>query len=188
MSMTASHQTARSFTKRCTNITRFLLLLVLGLSVRVVYAQTIELKLIDGRNGHPIANKCIYIAVGDNSKPQSGSLLSTQTDVDGAVALQLMDEDLNVNNVSRKLACGLSGVINPAVKYGDTVYIRTGYVLCQQHEPGSSWLAMTNYSTKQVLQHGIATANTCGKVTAPPKPGELIVFVRPLTWWEKLKK
>jgi hypothetical protein len=32
------------------------------------------------------------------------------------------------------------------------------------------------------------TDNDCGKATASPKPGELIIFVRPLTWWEKLKQ
>jgi hypothetical protein len=39
-----------------------------------------------------------------------------------------------------------------------------------------------------VLQQGIATPNTCGKATASPEPGDLIIFVRPLTWWEKLKQ
>jgi hypothetical protein len=47
---------------------------------------------------------------------------------------------------------------------------------------------MTNFSTEEILQHGVATANTCGKATASPKPGEVILFVRPLTWWEKLKQ
>lgn len=38
-----------------------------------------------------------------------------------------------------------------------------------------------------VLQHGVVTANYCGNTTASPQPGEIIIFVRPLTWWEKLK-
>jgi hypothetical protein len=41
---------------------------------------------------------------------------------------------------------------------------------------------------KQVVQQGIVTANTCGKATASPKPGEVTIFVRPLTWWEQLKQ
>lgn len=86
------------------------------------------------------------------------------------------------------MVCGLSGVTNPVVKYGDAISIRAGYVLCQPHTPDYSWLVMTDFSTKEILQHGIVGANTCGKATASSKPRELIIFVRPLTWWEKLKQ
>ena len=79
------------------------------------------------------------------------------------------------------------GVINPVVKYGDTIGINTGYVLCQSHTSDYSWLARMDFSTEKVLQSGIVTANTCGKATASPKPGEVTLFVRPLTWWEKVK-
>ena len=54
-------------------------------------------------------------------------------------------------------------------------------MLCQLRKPDDSWLAMTDFSTKKVLEEGIVTANTCGKATASPKPGELVIFVRPLT-------
>jgi len=163
-------------------------LLVLALSGTALRAQTIEIKIVNGRSGRPMADKCIYVAVGNKSNPNSGSSLPTQTDKDGAVTLHLTDEGANINNATQDLVCGLSGVINPVAKYGDTIYVRAGYVLCELRSPDYSWLAMKGFSTEKVLQHGVVTANTCGKDTASPKPGEVILFVRPLTWWEKLKQ
>ena len=61
------------------------------------------------------------------------------------------------------------------------------YVLCESRTPDYSWLAIRTFSTAEVLQHGVVTANTCGKATASPQPAEIIIFVRPLTWWEKFK-
>jgi hypothetical protein len=149
-------------------------------------AQTMEIKVVNGRNGQPIRDKCMNVWVGDRSSPRSGPLLETQTDTNGVIRLRLDDSELNVP--SQRLACGLSGVINPTLKYGDTVSVRTGYALCQPHTSDYSWLAMTDSSTEEVLKHGIVTPNTCGKATTSPKPGELVIFVRPLTWWEKLKQ
>jgi hypothetical protein len=44
------------------------------------------------------------------------------------------------------------------------------------------------YSIKKILESGVSTANRCGKFEAEAKPGELIFFVRPLTWWERLSQ
>ncbi|HEV2233150.1 MAG TPA: hypothetical protein VGV68_07080 [Terriglobia bacterium] len=115
-------------------------------------------------------------------------MLETQTDNNGVITVRLTKEDMEINTQTQRLACGLSGVINPVVKYGDTISIRPGFVLCQPRTPDYSWLAMVDFSTKKVIQSGSITANTCGKATASPKPGELIIFVRPLSWWEKLKQ
>jgi len=84
--------------------------------------------------------------------------------------------------------CKGQGVTNPLVKYGDTISVRAGYVLCQPHTPDYSWLAMRDFSTEEVLQRGVATANTCGAATASPKPREVTLFVRPLSWWERMKQ
>jgi hypothetical protein len=170
------------------SIVRLLALLLFALLGTALRAQTIQIKLVNGTSGHAMADKCIYVAVGNRSNPSSGSSLQTQTDKDGYVTLHLTDDSANPNNLTQNLVCGLSGVINPVVKRADTIYVRPGYVLCQLRSPGYSWLAMTSFSTEEVLQHGVATANTCGKATAPSTPGQVIIFVRPLTWWEKLKQ
>jgi len=174
----------------------FTALSILSLSVPIVFAlsgtalraQAIEIKIVNGRNGHPIADKCMNVWVGDGSNPRSAPLLETQTDANGIIRLRLTDEDAKIDAQSQQLVCGLQGTINPIVKYGDTISIRAGYVSCQPHTPDYSWLTMTDLTTKQVVQQGIVTPNTCGKATASPKPGEVILFVRPLTWWEKMKQ
>jgi hypothetical protein len=79
-------------------------------------------------------------------------------------------------------------VANPVVKYADSLQINAGYVLCQPHIGDYSWLKTMDLTTSRVLQEGITMANTCGKPTAAAKPGEVIIFVRPLNWWERLKE
>jgi hypothetical protein len=130
----------------------------------------------------------MHVWVGNRSNPSSGPLLETQTDKNGFISLRLTREDRETNGQSQRLACGLAGSINPITKYGDTISIRSGLASCQPRTTDYSWLARADFSTDEVLQHGVATANTCGKATEAPKPGEVILFARPLTWWEKLKQ
>jgi hypothetical protein len=47
---------------------------------------------------------------------------------------------------------------------------------------------MGDFAMKKALEQGIVTANTCGKTTVLPKPGEVIIFARPLSSWERLKE
>jgi hypothetical protein len=76
--------------------------------------------------------------------------------------------------------------IEPTVKYADTIGITSGgYMPCQAHPPDSPVLS---FSVEEVLRFGAVTANRCGSVEASAKPGELVFFVRPLRWWEKLKR
>lgn len=55
------------------------------------------------------------------------------------------------------------------------------------HLPDYSWLAITDFSMKMVVQQGIVPPNACGNATAWQEPGEVVLFVRPVSWWEKLK-
>jgi len=159
---------------------------LLGSSGSVLYAQTIEIKLVNGRNGRPIAASCVNVgvAVGNEHK----QTIAIPTDKDGIARLRLTNKDDEIDIHDRLKDCGLFGVINPVVKYDDVLPINVGYVLCQSRTADNSWLAITDLSTKEILQHGIVRANTCGKATASPKPGEVIIYVRPLSWWEKLKQ
>jgi len=80
------------------------------------------------------------------------------------------------------------GIIDPILKYYSNIRVNVGYVLCQPNGRGNSWLSTKEYMTTTLLQTGIVSPNTCGKATAMGKPGELTIFVRPLTWWEKFKQ
>jgi hypothetical protein len=109
------------------------------------------------------------------------------TDKDGIARLRLTDNDDEVNLHMREKYIGNNVVIDPIVKYDENFRVNVPFVICYPHVRDYSCLAIANISTKQLLQQGIVWPNACGKVTASPKPGELIVFVRPLSWWEKLK-
>lgn len=153
-------------------------------SVSKLSAQTIEIKLIDGRNGHTIENTCVNVWVGDERKYP----LAIPIDNSGVARLRLTGSDAELNTNESWKSCGEFGVINPVVKYNDVIKVNVGYVVCEPHGTDYSWLAVKNVSTNQLVQKGIVTANTCGKATASPTPGELIIFVRPLNFWEKLKQ
>ncbi len=164
--------------------TSLLLTLILSAVGTRLAAQTIDFKLIDGRNGRPIANTCVNVWVGDERKYP----LAIPTDRDGVAHLRLTNNDAEVNTQDHWKDCGDFGVINPVVRYKDFVKVNVGYVICESHGTDFSWLAVNNIPTKALLQDGIVTANTCGKASASPRPGELILFVRPLNFWEKLKQ
>ena len=161
-----------------------LILLILGSFGARPDAQTIKVKLVNGRTGLPIAGTCVNVWVGTEHK----AAVAIPTDNNGVAALRLTDQDGEIDVHNRLKGCGDFGVVHPVVKYDDVLQINVGYVLCQPGAADYSWLAKTNVSTKEVLQRGIVTANTCGRATASPEPGQVILFVRPLSWWEKLKQ
>ena len=79
-------------------------------------------------------------------------------------------------------------MISPVVKYKDFVKVNVGYVICEPHGTDFSWLEVKPFPTEQFIREGFVTANTCGRPMASARPGELVIFVRPLSWWEKLKQ
>lgn len=90
--------------------------------------------------------------------------------------------------------CGYFDVENPVARYADTLtFLATPgdvswkgtprgvpYVTCwvNTNEVKYSWMIPTNFSTKDVLEKGVVTTNTCDSATATPQPGQLILFVR----------
>jgi hypothetical protein len=167
-------------------VLRFLVFLVLSSPSTLLYAQTVDIKLVDGRNGRPMTASCVNVGVGAGNEGKR--TIAIPTDKDGIARLRLTDNDGEMDIHNRSKDCGLFGVINPVVKYDDFLAINVGYVLCQPRAPDYSWLAIREVSTKQLMHQGIVMPNTCGKATASPKPGEVIIFVRPLNWREKLKQ
>lgn len=86
--------------------------------------------------------------------------------------------------------CAYFEATNPIVKYADSISIMTlpgdvswkvgsagsiGYVPCWESPYA---YGMKDFSTEDIVQHGIVTANNCGKATASPQPGHLVLFVR----------
>jgi hypothetical protein len=148
-------------------------------------AQTLEIKLVDGRNGRPIVGASAYVNVwvGEERK----EAIAIPTDDNGVARLQLT---LNPNEVNIPISTGHGTIVekHPVVKYDESFRINAPYVLCGSGEGSHSWLDLKNFSTKEVLDQGYVSANTCGKATVSPQPGQVVLFVRPLTFWEKMKQ
>ena len=114
-----------------------------------------------------------------------------RTDKDGIARLRLTKNDNEVDvSVNLKLGCGGDGVINPAFKYADllSAYTAVEAPSCSlpENAPEARWKEMDPISTKEVLQKGFVSANTCGKVTRSPQPGQVLLFVRPRNFREKV--
>ena len=166
------------------SVVRFLSLLILTESGVILCAQTVTIKLVNGRDGHPMSNSHVNIWVGTKRK----EAMVIPTDKDGVARLRLAANNDEVNLHMREEYFGDNIVIDPIMKYDELIGVNVPFVICYPHVRDYSWLAVTNISTKQLLQQGIVWPNSCGKATASPKPGELVIFVRPLSWWEELKQ
>lgn len=150
----------------------------------IVSAQTVDIKLVNGTNGQPIGDTCVNVWVGHDRK----DAMAIPTDNNGIARLRLTNNDRELDTHHHWNKCGEFGVFNPVVKYDDSIRVNVGYVSCRTRTRDNSWLAITELITSEVLNRGIVTANTCGKSSALPKPGEVVLYVRPLTWREKLKQ
>ena len=112
--------------------------------------------------------------------------------LDGRNGRPIGDERVNVlfdaERSARLVPTDRSGVavVNLGSEHLDVIRITSDYyVPCQPHPKDSPFLS---YSVKEVLQSGIASSNFCGKIEGSPKPGELILFVRPRSFLERLRQ
>jgi hypothetical protein len=163
----------------------FLATILMTLPAMPLSAQTIEIKLVDGRNGYPMVGgySHVNIWVGRDRK----EAIVIPTDGKGVARLQLTMNPSEVN-IPNSTNNGSIVMDHPVMKYDESFRINAPYVLCEKEGGHYSWLEFKNFSTKEVLDHGFASVNTCGKVTVSPQPGEVVLFVRPLTFWEKMKQ
>ena len=111
-------------------------------------------------------------------------------DKNGVARLRLTQKESEVDiSYDPKLGCGGTGAINPVLKYGDTLTTySTGYHPSCAFSEGilNARYNEIDFSTNDVVQHGVASANTCGRVTASPQPGEVVLFVRPRNFRERV--
>lgn len=169
----------------CFGFLNFLVTVLLILPAMSLSAQTIEIKLVDGKNGRPMVKKYSHVNVWVGTE-RKGAIV-VPTDGKGVALIQLTSNTDEVN-IPNSTSSWPNIVGHPIVKYDESLRINVPCVLCEPGGEHYSWLELKNFSTKEVLDHGYASANTCGKVSVSPQPGQVILFVRRLTWWEKLKQ
>jgi hypothetical protein len=122
-------------------------------------AETVTIKVVNGRNGRPMSKAPVNVWTSNESKDAN----AIQTDGNGIAQIHPVDARVDLR-------------------------IQVGYVLCQAPKGNHSWLFVMTFPTHRVLEQGMVTANYCGKATAAPQAGEITILVRPLTWWEMLKE
>jgi hypothetical protein len=153
----------------------------------LVRAQDLHIKVLDGRNGHPAAKECLNVSIGN----WHGADVVAKTGKDGIAVLHLVNDKSEA-----EAACPGWPAQASRPADAETIAIVSGSsVTCQTYgkaPPGPAGRAdlkqvVPTYSITKILKSGVAAANTCGKVRVPAQPGELVLFVRPLTWWEKWK-
>ncbi len=167
-------------------IVKFLMSLFLILYGASLSAQKLEITLVDGRNGRPMVGASSYVNVWVGTERKEA--IAIPTDGKGVARLQLTLNTGEINIPSSLKDRGSIVMDHPVVNYNESLRINTPYVLCGLGGSNYSWLRSESFSTKKILQHGYVSPNTCGKDTVSPEAGQVILFVRPLTWWEKLKQ
>jgi hypothetical protein len=169
----------------CFGFLNFLVTGLLILPAMSLSAQTIEIKLVDGRNGRPIVGLASYVNVWVGGERKEA--IAIPTDKKGVARLKLTPNPSEVN-IPRSKNNGSIVVNNPVVKYDESFRINAPYVFCGLGGGSYSWPELKSFSTKEVLDHGYTSANACGKVTVSPQPRQVVLFVKPLTFWEKMKQ
>ena len=149
-------------------------------------AETIKIRLLNGRNGRPMTGTASYVNVWAGIERKEA--IAIPTDGNGFASLQLTLDGSKANIPNPSKDQGSIVVANPVVEYNESFQINVPYALCGSRGSNYSWLALLQFSTKQILENGYVSPNICGKGTASPTPGQVILFVRPLTWWEKFKE
>jgi hypothetical protein len=162
-------------------------LLFLASSGSALPAQAVQIKLVNGKTGRPVAGACIGVGTMKDTR----MAVYIPTNKDGVAKLRVTRKNNEVEiSYDPKLGCGGNGAINPILKYDDTLAINTS-----GHDPSCVFpkgvpkarFKEVSFSTNEVIQHGAVSTNTCGKVTASPQAGEVILFVRPRNFQEKMR-
>lgn len=122
-------------------------------------AQDVHIRVLDGRNGQPVAKEHVQIIL-DNA-PKGTRALDLPTDKDGNAVLHF-----DGKAVSFEIEADY-------------------YIDCRPFQRNAP---RPFYSVDRVLSFGMATDNNCGKFRKSPQPGEIVFFVRPARWWERFQR
>jgi hypothetical protein len=137
-------------------------------------AVTIHVRLLDGRTGENLYG--MDLAFVDYSRDRNGTI---HTDLNGRTTVTTArDGDSYAASPDAHGVLVFGGV----GKGGD-------WIPCSRQKLydnttrtyGSEHL----YSVSTVIVSGLVATNSCSKKTAVAKPGELVIFLRHSTWWER---
>jgi len=136
-------------------------LLVVGVIVSAsIEAQTLTIRLLNGKSGKPMSNKNVTLEWSPEYIPWEGSVVYFGKDGIGKVEVHIGAEFFTM-------------MTGP--KIGKEPY-RIAFIDC--NEP-----RMVNIQIAQVLKSGYVPRNGCSKKSAVPRPGEIVFWAMPNPWW-----
>lgn len=166
---------------------------LLGFGAPLLRAQEIRIRVFNGRNGKPVKKECINVSLG----PWHGADLLVPTNKDGVAVLQFRGNEVRAGATCQ----GWPKQVHRPESVDTISVMGDRYSACQEYgklapgehpTPAASSATIKKlvptYSIKEILRSGVASANTCGKIRATAKPGELIFFVRPRSFWERFRQ
>jgi hypothetical protein len=139
----------------------FVVLLFLGFNLSLpVVAQTLTIRLLNGKTGKPIANKHMTVRWGDSLFNPTNVLIGKNG---------IGSFDVQTGRTQFKLESPTS-LKEP---------YRDAYMGCNDPE-------LKKVEVKQVVDTGYVAHNLCSRHTVKPKPGEIVFWAKPMPWWLKL--
>jgi hypothetical protein len=140
----------------------FLVLVFVAVGVaRPTAAEQITIMVVNGRTGVPMKDQPVYVWFEKvNPAP-----LSLKTDTNGRIVFP----------VEGQRESFLVGLVEQFV------------VDCRSSKNGYNDYGNYVYRISDVLGNGVIATNHCGNVLVNPKPGQLVLFSRPLTFWENVR-
>ncbi|AFL88354.1 hypothetical protein Terro_2445 [Terriglobus roseus DSM 18391] len=117
-----------------------------------------RVRLIDGRNGQPIANGHVKLWYDEPSGP------------------------------GYEFATGAQGIGLMPAPVGDPLRVLVSSVDYNDCRRPARYAPPRGYNMTEVAKSGVAAENTCGNVAVHTQPGELVFFVRPTRWYENLNR
>ncbi len=156
---------------------------LLGTST-VAHGQEIRVKFLDGRTGRPVTYEGAQLSVEGYKK---GFLSAPANNKQGTARFVYTGKSIRAiwpPNTKlrypwmRELPTALppdAERIAAGPEGGAEVCWKMGF------PPHNPW-----YPLSEILQHGAVSENHCGKARAKAKPGELILFIKPLSFWRRL--
>jgi len=155
-------------------------LIFLGVS-GAVRGQEIRVKFLDARNGRPVTYEAAQTWVETLSWPSCWHQLTTKGN--SHLRLYRPQHQGNLAHQGKEISLLSEGATIPPgpVRIAAAPTVAAG--ICWDLGPlrEGPW-----YPISEILQHGAVSENRCGKATAKPKPGELILFIKPIPAWKRI--
>ena len=135
---------------------------------------TIHVRVLDGRTGKNLPGMNLEL-VDYHTGPDG----STHADLNGRITVKTSaDGDSNIANPDAhgvlvfSLLGNRNGVWTPCTR--QKLYDRDTRAYGNEHL----------YPVSTIVASGLVAKNDCSRRTATANPGELVIFIRPVTWWE----